>query len=202
MIFNAQQDAVWRRTKAGNELRSLLREYYPAFLDVFAGKSATNLANSRPAPSCPSPPLQPTSPNSPKPGSRLRCAEPDATAASTRSPPRSTKAYGAPTAPTGLVETAFGRQAMALLAALDTACDSTDDLEHGRCRGIPQARRPRHHHHAWHRIHDALWDRARVRAGLAPQPTAAVIDSQTVHGCDTVAAATVGYDAGKEIKGP
>ncbi|MEU7767438.1 transposase [Nocardia sp. NPDC049190] len=35
---------VWRRAKASNELRSLLREYYPAFLGTFAGKSATNLA--------------------------------------------------------------------------------------------------------------------------------------------------------------
>ncbi|WP_433192147.1 IS110 family transposase [Nocardia sp. CA-107356] len=44
VLARAQQDAVWRRTKASNELRSLLREYYPAFLAVFAGKSATNLA--------------------------------------------------------------------------------------------------------------------------------------------------------------
>ncbi|WP_407671731.1 hypothetical protein [Nocardia aurantiaca] len=44
VLARAQQDAVWRRTKAGNELRSLLREYYPAFLAIFAGKTATNLA--------------------------------------------------------------------------------------------------------------------------------------------------------------
>jgi hypothetical protein len=44
VLARAQQGAVWRRTKAGNELRSILREYYPAFLDTFAGKSATNLA--------------------------------------------------------------------------------------------------------------------------------------------------------------
>ena len=31
-------------TKASNELRAIVREYYPAFLDTFAGKSATNLA--------------------------------------------------------------------------------------------------------------------------------------------------------------
>lgn len=47
VLARAQQDAVWRRTKASNELRSLLREYYPAFLSTFAGRSATNLA--RPA---------------------------------------------------------------------------------------------------------------------------------------------------------
>jgi Transposase len=44
VLARAQQDAVWRRTKATNELRSILREYYPALLDTFAGKSATNLA--------------------------------------------------------------------------------------------------------------------------------------------------------------
>lgn len=44
VVARAQQDAVWRRTKAGNELRSLLREYYPGFLATFARKSATNLA--------------------------------------------------------------------------------------------------------------------------------------------------------------
>ncbi len=54
---------------------------------------------------------------------------------------------------------------------------------------------------AWQRIHDVLRDRARVRAGRNAQPTAAVIDSQTVRGADTVAAGTTGYDAGKKIKG-
>lgn len=37
--------------------------------------------------------------------------------------------------------------------------------------------------------------------GRDPRPTAAVIDSQTVRGADTVAAGTTGYDAGKKIKG-
>lgn len=32
MLARAQQDAVWRRTKASNELRSLLHEYHPMFL--------------------------------------------------------------------------------------------------------------------------------------------------------------------------
>ena len=40
----AQQDAVWRRTKASNELRSLLREFYPTFLATFTAKSVANLA--------------------------------------------------------------------------------------------------------------------------------------------------------------
>jgi len=44
VLAQAQQNAVWRRSKATNELRSVLHEYYPGFLDAFAEKSATNLA--------------------------------------------------------------------------------------------------------------------------------------------------------------
>src|SRR5262249_27676026 len=36
VLARAQQDAVWDRTTAHNRLRSHLREYYPAFLAVFA----------------------------------------------------------------------------------------------------------------------------------------------------------------------
>jgi hypothetical protein len=44
VLARAHQDAVWRRTRASNELRSVLREYYPGFLAAFAGKT-TNLAS-------------------------------------------------------------------------------------------------------------------------------------------------------------
>ena len=54
---------------------------------------------------------------------------------------------------------------------------------------------------AWAVIHDALRDRARVRAGRHPQPTAAVIDSASVRGADTVPARSRGYDAGKRVNG-
>jgi transposase len=53
----------------------------------------------------------------------------------------------------------------------------------------------------WQRIHDALRDRVRLRAGRHPSPTAAIIDSQTVRAADTVPQASSGYDAGKKIKG-
>jgi hypothetical protein len=36
VLARAHQDAVWRLHRAGNELRSLLREYFPAFLAIFA----------------------------------------------------------------------------------------------------------------------------------------------------------------------
>jgi transposase len=54
---------------------------------------------------------------------------------------------------------------------------------------------------AWVRIHDALRDRARIRAGRWPLPTAAVIDSASVRGADTVPARSRGYDAGKRVNG-
>ncbi|WP_405165561.1 IS5 family transposase [Nocardia sp. NBC_01499] len=53
----------------------------------------------------------------------------------------------------------------------------------------------------WQRTNDCLRDRVRMRAGRAPQPSAAIIDSQTVRGADTVPASTSGYDAGKRVKG-
>jgi transposase len=54
---------------------------------------------------------------------------------------------------------------------------------------------------AWQRIHDALRDRVRVAAGRAALPTAAVIDSQSVRGADTVPATSRGWDNGKKIGG-
>ena len=53
----------------------------------------------------------------------------------------------------------------------------------------------------WARLHDALRDRARIRAGRQPNPTAAVIDSASVRGADTVPACSRGYDAGKRVNG-
>lgn len=44
VLARAAQDAAWRRTRATQGLRSLLREYYPTFLDAFAGTVHTNLA--------------------------------------------------------------------------------------------------------------------------------------------------------------
>ena len=53
----------------------------------------------------------------------------------------------------------------------------------------------------WARVHDALRDLVGVHAGRDPLPTAAIIDSQTVRGADTVPAGSSGYDAGKKTKG-
>jgi hypothetical protein len=58
--------------------------------------------------------------------------------------------------------------------------------------GMPRRRRP---------VHDALRDRARVRAGRRPTLTAAVIDSASVRGADTVPARLRSYAAGKRVNG-
>lgn len=54
---------------------------------------------------------------------------------------------------------------------------------------------------AWAQIHDTLRDLVRVHEGRDPQPTAAVIDSQSVRGADTVPTRSRGYDAGKKVNG-
>jgi putative transposase len=51
------------------------------------------------------------------------------------------------------------------------------------------------------RIHDALRDQVRAVEGRAAQPTAALIDSQSVRAAETVDAGSRGYDAGKKVNG-
>ncbi|MFC5996494.1 IS5 family transposase [Pseudonocardia hispaniensis] len=51
----------------------------------------------------------------------------------------------------------------------------------------------------WDRIHDVLRDRVRDRDGRDPQPSAAVLDSQSVKTSE--GGEEIGYDAGKRIRG-
>ena len=53
----------------------------------------------------------------------------------------------------------------------------------------------------WQQVHDALRDLVRVHQGRDPHPTAAIIDSQSVRGADTVPGTSRGYDAGKKVNG-
>ena len=51
------------------------------------------------------------------------------------------------------------------------------------------------------RMHDDLRERIRLAAGRSKQPSAAVIDSQSVKGSEIIARPRRGYDAGKKING-
>ena len=54
---------------------------------------------------------------------------------------------------------------------------------------------------ATQRVHDELRRQCRIAAGRKPEPTAAIIDSQSVKAAETVARPGRGYDAGKKING-
>src|SRR5690348_1787044 len=51
------------------------------------------------------------------------------------------------------------------------------------------------------RLHAGLRAQVRAAAGRSPQPTAAVIDSQSVRAADTVPKASRGWDAAKKVNG-
>lgn len=52
------------------------------------------------------------------------------------------------------------------------------------------------------RLHDALHEQVRAKQEKRdPDPSAGIVDSQSVKGADTVSKATRGYDAGKKING-
>jgi transposase len=53
----------------------------------------------------------------------------------------------------------------------------------------------------WDQIHDVLRDQLRRRAGRRAEPTAAVIDSQSVRAAETVGRASRGWDAAKKVGG-
>ncbi|MFD6358064.1 IS110 family RNA-guided transposase [Nocardia tengchongensis] len=130
VLARAQQDAVWRRTKASNELRSLLREYYPGFLATFAGRSATNLAR---------PDARAVLAIAPTPAHAAKLTKARVAAALRRAGRQRGIDALAAEIHTGLrgtqlrqpapVEQAMGRQALALLATLEAACIGADDLE-------------------------------------------------------------------------
>jgi transposase len=51
------------------------------------------------------------------------------------------------------------------------------------------------------RIHNALREQVRTAEGRNPDPSAALLDSQSVRAAESVARSTRGYDAGKKING-
>jgi transposase len=50
-------------------------------------------------------------------------------------------------------------------------------------------------------MHDELRRQCRIAAGRTPEPTAAVIDSQSVRAAETIGRNSRGYDAGKKVQG-
>jgi putative transposase len=51
------------------------------------------------------------------------------------------------------------------------------------------------------RVHDTLREQVRVADGRNPQPSAAIIDSQSVRAADTVSRRSRGFDAAKKVNG-
>ncbi|MEU0589832.1 IS110 family transposase [Streptomyces sp. NPDC006132] len=128
VLARAQQDAVWSRQQVANQVRSLLREYYPAALHAFQGKEGgLTRADARVILT-----LAPT----PAKAARLTLAQIraalkrsgrtrafDTEAERLRSVFRAEYAHHLPA-----VEDAFGQQLLALLKQLDALCHAADDL--------------------------------------------------------------------------
>ena len=131
VLARAHQDATWRRTRAGNELRSLLREYHPGFLDSFAGGSATNLATAdaravlaiAPTPAAAAKLTKARLVAALRRGGRKRGG--DKLAERLHQDLRRPQLRQDP-----MVEEAMGAHALRLLATLNTECDSVDQLGH------------------------------------------------------------------------
>lgn len=129
VLARAAQDAVWRRTKALQGLRSLLREYYPGFLAAFRRAGVTNLG---------SPEARELLALAPTPAAGAKLTTARIAAALRRSgrqrgvDPLAAELHRILRVPQlrqlPLVEDALGRQALALLATLNAECDSADQL--------------------------------------------------------------------------
>jgi transposase len=129
VLARAGQDAVWRRTKALQELRSLLREYYPGFVATFNRGEATNLA---------SPDARQILALAPTPAAGVKLTAARIAGALRRAGRQRRIAALAEEIREGLrvpqmrqvplVEDAMGRQALALLATLNAECDNAEQL--------------------------------------------------------------------------
>jgi transposase len=128
VLARAHQDAIWRRTKASNELRSLLREYFPAFLGAFMGKlGGVSSPVARAVLAIAPTPSQAAKLSTSRIATALRRAGRqrgiDAAARELREVLRVQQLRQEP-----LVEQAMGIQALRLLATLDAECGSVEDL--------------------------------------------------------------------------
>jgi len=129
VLARAAQDAIWRRTKAIQELRALLREFYPGFLAAFAHGSVTNLA---------SPEARAILAIAPTPAAGARLSPARIAAALRRAGRKrgittlAARIHQALRTPQlrqpPLVENAMGHQVSALLATLATECANAEQL--------------------------------------------------------------------------
>jgi transposase len=129
VLARAHQDAIWRRTAAHHQLRSLLREFYPTFLAVFTGRFTLGIA---------SPEARAVLAIAPTPAAAAKLSLNRISAALRRAGRSRGITETAAEIKAGLrkpqlhqpvlVENAMGKHALALLAVLDTACANMDEL--------------------------------------------------------------------------
>ena len=129
VLARAHQDATWRRIKAHNELRSMLREFFPTFLATFTKRFPLGIA---------SPEARAVLAIAPTPAAAAKLTISRIAAALRRAGRSRGIDHAAADIKTALrepqmrhlaqVEAAMGKQASALLAALNTACISVNEL--------------------------------------------------------------------------
>ena len=129
VLARAHQDAIWRRTTAHHQLRSLLREFYPTFLAVFTSRFTLGIA---------SPEARVMLAIAPTPAAAAKLSVSRVAAALRRAGRRRGIDQAAAEIKAELrkpqlhqpvlVENAMGKNAQALLAVLDTACANVDEL--------------------------------------------------------------------------
>ncbi|MFF4354795.1 IS110 family transposase [Streptomyces sp. NPDC001530] len=138
VLARAQQDALWNRQQIANQLRSLLREYYPAALEAFATwtnglcrPEARELLKAAPTPTRAARLTRTQLQAALKRAGRKRgiTAEADRL----RDVFRADWAHQPP-----LVEDALGKQMLALLIQLEAACTAADDLAKAVEEAFPQ----------------------------------------------------------------
>ncbi|MCX5085764.1 IS110 family transposase [Streptomyces sp. NBC_00401] len=138
VLARAQQDSLWNRQQLANQLRSLLREYYPAALDAFTPwinglcrPEAHELLKAAPTPTQAARLTRPQLQAALKRAGRKRGIS--AEADRIRAVFRAEWAHQPP-----LVEDALGKQMLALLVQLEAACTAADQLAEAVEEAFPQ----------------------------------------------------------------
>ena len=138
VLARAQQDATWNRQQISNQLRSLLREYYPSALAAFdpwrnglCRREAHELLKAAPTPVKAAQLTRTQLQAALKRAGRQRGI--DAEAERLREVFRADWAHQPP-----LVEDALGKQMLALLIQLEASCTAADDLAEAVEEMFPQ----------------------------------------------------------------